>query len=145
MPIDPKESREAHSQIGRIVPTAGSVLSQEQFHSPALRDARGPLAIDPVRVEVDGQPFPLAPGGVVGNPILPRHFSPPRERSVRPISPTLLQQMLDRKPVNLLGRMVANDRALGEHNRRAMGGRLGFAIFLFGLIIFAASVGGLLR
>ena len=138
MPIDPKESRKAHSQNGGAFPTAGSVPPQEFQGS----STRGAPAQDPVRAGDLGQPFPLAPRGVVGDPIRPRHFS---KRSAKPISPLLLSQVLDRKPAKLIERMAANDRALREHNRQAMGGRLGFAIFVFGLVIAVASVGGLLR
>lgn len=70
------------------------------------------------------QPFPLA--GVRGQPI-------------RPIPAELLDSILDRKP-SFLRQLAANDRALREHNRAAMGGNLGLAIFVFAVIFMVALI-----
>lgn len=128
MPIDPPESRDAHSQIGHNRTTAGPVKSL----APRGFDLRGAPASNPVRAEDPGQPFPVAPGGVVGIPIRPRRF-------VSPL-PAEASLVLDRKPISLVERLVANDRALREHNRQAMGGNIGFAVFIFALVFMIALI-----
>lgn len=69
MHLNPQKSREAHSQIRRAFPVAASCLIPGRCSvAPGAASATIPSQ-HPVRGADAGQPFPEAPGGVIGAPL----------------------------------------------------------------------------
>ena len=98
MHLNPQKSRKAHTEIEgsvaalRIVPSCSSVAPGATCATPSQR---------PVQGEDAGQPFPLAPHGVVGSPL----FGRPR-RLVSPMSPTTVERHYARRSQKLLDVLV---------------------------------------